>query len=113
AAMAILRQMGQGLYQRPTPDGYPLAMSDWSGSGQMTQRFEIARTIAAAPQVFYRLPDDTQPLVLPRLPNLLTSASEQGLFTTLSPATRDAIAQAKTPADANTYLLASPEFMRR
>jgi len=113
AAAAIMRQMGQGLYQRPTPDGYPLAMSDWSGSGQMTQRFEIARTIAAAPQVFYRLPDDTQPLVLPRLPNLLTSASEQSLFTSLAPATRDTIAQAKTPADANTYLLASPEFMRR
>jgi len=51
--------------------------------------------------------------VLPRLPNLLTSASEQSLFTSLAPATRDTIAQAKTPADANTYLLASPEFMRR
>lgn len=113
AAMSLLRQMGQGLYQRKTPDGYPLAMSDWSGSGQMTQRFEIARTIAAAPLVFYRTQNDPDKVAPPRIGRLLNSITELGLFTNLSRSTRDAIAQAKTPADANTYLLASPEFMRR
>lgn len=117
AALSMLRQMGQGLYQRQTPDGYPMSQSDWSGSGQMTQRFEIARGIAGAPQVFYRTidpdapTDPPRPVELPKIPRLLDAAQE--LFPHLSTATRDAIGQAGKPVDANTYLLASPEFMRR
>lgn len=114
AAARLIAQMGQGLYQRQTPDGYPLSMSDWSGSGQMTQRFEIARLIAGAPQQFYRLPTDAEPATPPRVQNLLAFTSAQTGFITLSPTTREAIASsAKKRVDANTYLLASPEFMRR
>lgn len=115
AVAGFLRQMGQGLYQRQTPDGYPLAMSDWSGSGQMTQRFEIARLIVGAPQRFYRLPGDTEPVTPPRVSNLqaqFNAPDGQG-FGTLSPATREALATAKRRVEANTFLLASPEFMRR
>lgn len=112
-AMAMLRQLGQPLNQRLTPDGYPQAQSDWAGSGQMTARFEVARAIAAAPQAFYREGDDKGSVELPRLSDLLRENAADGLFARLSPATRDAIAQAKNPKDANTYLLASPEFMRR
>lgn len=111
--LAMLRQLGQPLNQRLTPDGYPQAQSDWAGSGQMTARFEVARAIAAAPQAFYREGDDKGPVELPRMPDLLRENADDGLFARLSPATRQAIAQAKTPKDANTYLLASPEFMRR
>ncbi|MGE8635084.1 MAG: DUF1800 family protein, partial [Achromobacter piechaudii] len=107
----MLQQMGQGLYQRPTPDGYPMFKSDWSGSGQMTQRFEIARLIAGAPKPFYRTEGDTEPGALPRMVPLLDANPD--LARTLSPATREAIGQARKPVDANTYLLASPEFMRR
>ena len=46
------------------------------------------------------------------MPDLLRENAGDGLFARLSPATRDTIAQAKNPKDANTYLLASPEFMR-
>lgn len=115
AVAAFLRQMGQALYQRQTPDGYPLAMSDWSGSGQMTQRFEIARAIAGAPQRFYRLPTDAEPVTPPRVSNLqaLFDTPGDSSLGTLSPATREALATAKKRVDANTYLLASPEFMRR
>lgn len=111
--MAMLRQLGQPLNQRLTPDGYPQAQSDWAGSGQMTARFEVARAIAAGPQAFYREGDDKGPVDLPRMPDLLRQDGADGLFAHLSPATRQAIAQAKNPKDANTYLLASPEFMRR
>jgi uncharacterized protein (DUF1800 family) len=111
--MGLLRQLGQPLNQRLTPDGYPQAQSDWAGSGQMTARFEVARAIAAGPQAFYREGDDKGPVDLPRMPDLLREHSADGLFAHLSPATRQAIAQAKNPKDANTYLLASPEFMRR
>ena len=55
-ALNLLRQLGQPLNQRLTPDGYPLAQSDWAGPGQMTARFETARAIAAAPPNFYRDP---------------------------------------------------------
>jgi len=110
---AMLRQLGQPLNQRLTPDGYPQAQSDWAGSGQMTARFEVARAIAAGPQAFYREGDDKGPVDLPRMPDLLRADGADGLFAHLSPATRQAIAQAKNPKDANTYLLASPEFMRR
>ncbi len=111
--LAMLRQLGQPLNQRLTPDGYPQAQSDWAGSGQMTARFEVARAIAAGPQAFYRDGDDKGPVELPRMPDLLRENADDGLFARLSPATRQAIAQASTVKDANTYLLASPEFMRR
>ena len=33
-ALNLLRQLGQPLNQRLTPDGYPLAQSDWAGPGR-------------------------------------------------------------------------------
>ena len=42
-----LNRMGEGLYSHETPDGYPLSSSAWTGPGQMSVRFEIARQIGA------------------------------------------------------------------
>lgn len=111
-AVGMLQRLGQGLYKRLTPDGYPMAASDWSGSGQMTERFEAARLIASDPQTFYR-DGEAQSIDLPSIPNLYRSNLENGLFDNLSTATRKTIEQAKSPKDVNTYLLASPDFMRR
>lgn len=108
-----LSRMGQPLYQRLTPDGYPLTQSDWSGSGQMTVRFDLARQIASCPQIFYESAQDKTKPYLPPLPALASEYEKQGLFRDLSPATRQVIEQAKSIEDANMYLLASPEFMRR
>jgi uncharacterized protein (DUF1800 family) len=109
----LLKQLGQPLNQRLTPDGYPLSQSDWAGSGQMTARFEVASTIAGAPRVFYREKPDEQPPSVPRPPNLLKANAGNGLFSTLSRRTQEAVEQAKSTPVANIYLLASPEFMRR
>src|SRR3954462_1906839 len=49
--IGALARMGQPLFARPTPDGYPLTRTDWASAGQLTARFEIARGIA------YRVPD--------------------------------------------------------
>jgi uncharacterized protein (DUF1800 family) len=38
-----LNRMAQGLYNHPTPDGYPMTAEAWNGPGQMAVRFEIAR----------------------------------------------------------------------
>ncbi|CAB3630316.1 DUF1800 domain-containing protein [Achromobacter pestifer] len=109
----LLKRLGQPLNQHLTPDGYPLSQSDWSGSGQMTVRFEIANAIASSPQSFYRNSPDDRPANVPRPPNLLAANDGNGLFSMMSTRTRDAIEQAKSIPIANTYLLASPEFMRR
>ncbi|KQP19234.1 DUF1800 domain-containing protein [Pseudorhodoferax sp. Leaf267] len=45
--VAALTHMGQGLYNRSTPDGYPLDAAAWSGSGQMGTRFEVAQALVA------------------------------------------------------------------
>ncbi|NMK49543.1 DUF1800 domain-containing protein [Achromobacter sp. Bel] len=113
AGVVLLKRLGQPLNQRLTPDGYPLAQSDWSGSGQMTMRFEVANFIASAPQVLYRESPDDRPKNVPQPPNLLKTHDSNSLFSMLSPRTREVIAQAKSTVLANTYLLASPEFMRR
>lgn len=48
-----LNRMGEGLYMRETPDGYPMESAAWTGPGQMSVRFEIARQIGAgAPALF-------------------------------------------------------------
>src|SRR6185503_13848850 len=43
-----LGRLGEPLYLRQTPDGYPLARGDWSSAGQMAARFEVARAIGYA-----------------------------------------------------------------
>lgn len=113
AGVSLLVRMGQPLNQRQTPDGYPLLKSDWTGSGQMTTRFEIASIIAGAPLVFYRQSPSDQPANVPHPPNLLKANEGNGLFSTISARTREAVEQGRSTAVANTYLLASPEFMRR
>lgn len=48
-----LNRMGEGLYMRETPDGYPMTSAAWTGPGQMSVRFEIARQIGGgAPALF-------------------------------------------------------------
>ena len=37
--------MGQPLYGRPTPDGYPLVRGEWTSPGQLAARFEVARGV--------------------------------------------------------------------
>ena len=46
-AVGWLQQLGEPLYGRVTPDGYPLTEAAWTSSGQMVRRFEIARAIGS------------------------------------------------------------------
>ncbi|WP_260986450.1 DUF1800 domain-containing protein [Bordetella genomosp. 13] len=112
--VAMVARQDQLLGRRVTPDGYPVKQSDWSSSGQMTTRFEIARTIATSRAPFYR-DADGEPPQLPAMPLLLDAYGKTGdqPFAALSPATRGAIEKAPDRNDANALLLSSPEFMRR
>jgi uncharacterized protein (DUF1800 family) len=86
-----LALMGQPLYGRPTPDGYPLTRAAWASPGQLAARFEVARGVG------YRRNS--------RLPETLAVP--------LSDATRQTLSKAAHPQEWNLLLLSSPEFMSR
>jgi uncharacterized protein (DUF1800 family) len=83
--------LGEPLYARATPDGYPLTRAAWASPGQLATRFDVARGIG------YRVP---YRLWQQGVPNL-------------GPATLKALAGASSAQEWNLLLLASPEFMQR
>ena len=107
-----INQLGQPLYGYETPDGYAAGQSDWSSSGQMNSRFEVARQIGARGAVLFRS-NARDPLETPPYPDLAQRSPVQARMGSLSAATRAALGQARNPADWNTYWLSSPEMMFR
>ncbi|MBD8872550.1 DUF1800 domain-containing protein [Rhodanobacter sp. DHB23] len=107
-----LRQMGEPLYGRITPDGWPLDSASWTGSGQLSKRFDFARVIGSGRN---RLFADGDAGPVPHdVPDLQGSALyRDAIAPTLSDATRDALAKAKSPTEWNTFLLSSPDFNYR
>jgi uncharacterized protein (DUF1800 family) len=103
-------RLGQSLYGRDTPDGYPLEDTAWSGPGQLTAMFELARQVGSNSSGLFK-PDggEDQP-AFPQLQNALYYARTKDH---LSPQTQTALAQAKSPAEWNTFFLSSPEFLHR
>jgi len=107
-----INRMGEPLYGRPTPDGYSLLSGAWASPGQLTTRFEVAKAIGSGSAGLFRT-DGPQPVERPAFPQLANSLYYQSIVKTLGPATRKALEQAASPQEWNTYLLASPEMMRR
>jgi uncharacterized protein (DUF1800 family) len=107
-----LNRMGEPLYGRQTPDGYPLTEAAWSGPGQMAIRFEIARSVGSGSAGLFKLdaPGSTDQPAFPQVANALYFASLQAR---LRPATRMALDQASSPQEWNTLFLSSPDFMFR
>ncbi|UXH79273.1 DUF1800 domain-containing protein [Roseateles amylovorans] len=103
-----LRRLGQGLYDKQTPDGYPLTAEAWDSPGQMTLRFEIARQIGGGAPGLFRAEGTTTPVPMPDLQALRARVEP-----TLAPATRQALAQTGTPQQWLTLWLSSPDFMYR
>lgn len=110
--MNWLQRMGQPLYGRETPDGYPLTQSAWASPGQMTTRFEIARAIGSGSAGLFRI-DGPQPVDRAAFPQISNALYYQAVEKTLSPTTLKALGEARSPQEWNTYLLSSPEFMNR
>jgi uncharacterized protein (DUF1800 family) len=107
-----LNRMAQGLYNHPTPDGYPMTAAAWNGPGQMAVRFEIARQIGANAAGMFKapVPDAVE---RPAFPQIASALYYNVLQQSLSPATRAALDQATSPQEWNALYLSSPEFMRR
>jgi uncharacterized protein (DUF1800 family) len=105
-----LNRLGEPLYGHQTPDGYALNQASWASPGQMTTRFEIARIIAAGNGNLFRADDNAAP-VRAVVPPLQNSALVQAMMPGLGAGTRQALAQAGTPLEWNTFLLSAPEMM--
>jgi uncharacterized protein (DUF1800 family) len=107
-----LNRMGEPLYGRPTPDGYPLGEQAWASPGQMATRFEIARAIGTGSAGLFRT-EGPQPRERPAFPKLANALYYRAMDKTLSAATRAALEQAASPQEWNAFLLSSPELMSR
>lgn len=106
-----LNQLGQPLFGRVTPDGWPLVASAWSSSGQMSKRFEIARAIGRGDNKLFTAEGST--VAGPGFPLITTPLFYEAMAPRLSRATRDALDKAVSPQEWNTFLLSSPDFNNR
>lgn len=98
-----LRALGQPLFGCRTPDGYSLEGSDWVSSGQLTQRFEIARELVNSSRRVL-----AQPVPLKAV---LTSAPVRQVEAGLGAPSRQALEKAGDDGERLALLLSSPEFM--
>ena len=113
-----LNRLAEGLYNHPTPDGYPPDAAAWNGPGQMAVRFEIARQIGGGAGGLFKsegapstaVPGAPAPPPAP-VPDLRDRVA--ALFPAPDAATSAALAQARSPTEFNTLFLSSPRFMRR
>ena len=108
-----LGALGQGLYKRQTPEGYPLERQAWQNARQLLTRFDISRTMAGTtPELFHPFhakgeapkraaPDQARQLYGGLLQNAL------------SVPTHKALRQAESAHEWNMLLLSSPDFMNR
>jgi len=72
-----LNMMGQQLNGRQTPDGYALNESAWASSGQMTVRFDIARSIAGGNPALFRVETTAAAQAAPAMQGMQTSQGMQ------------------------------------
>ncbi|WP_430232551.1 DUF1800 domain-containing protein [Nitrosomonas communis] len=106
-----LQQLGEPLYGRVTPDGYPLEESAWTSSGQMVKRFEIARAIGSGNAKLFDSEDGA--LRGAGFPMLTRRSFYDAIEPTLRKKTRAALDQATSQQEWNMLLLASPDWMER
>lgn len=107
-----LNRLGEPLYGRQTPDGYPLVASAWDSAGQLTTRFEVAKAIGSGSAGLFKT-EGPQPNEVPAFPQLANALYYQSIERSLSAGTRKALEQATSPQEWNTFLLSSPDFMLR
>ena len=106
-----LNQMSELPYGHITPDGWALDSTNWSSSGQMAKRFDVARAIGSGRNRLFVGIDGQVTQANP--PMLNSTLFQQTLEPTLSASTRDALAKAASQVEWNTFLLSSPDFNYR
>jgi uncharacterized protein (DUF1800 family) len=112
-AVNWLQQLGEPLYGRVTPDGYPLTEAAWTSSGQMIRRFEIARAIGGGNAGLFNTEDTNQPGPVTGFPMLTSRLFFDAIEPALSARTRDTLGRTPSQQEWNLMLLASPDWMQR
>jgi uncharacterized protein (DUF1800 family) len=107
-----LNALGEPLFGRQTPDGYPLTESGWASSGQISRRFEIARAIGSGNGGLFE-PEDGSPPTSTGFPQLSGRLYFTAVEPFLSAHARTALDRAGSQLEWNTFLLASPDFNYR
>jgi uncharacterized protein (DUF1800 family) len=103
-----LNGLAEAPYGRQTPDGYPLTEPGWASSGQMSRRFEIARSIGIGNAALFE-PEEGG-VSTPGFPQLSTRLYFEAVEPLLSMRTKDALNAANSQQEWNTFLLSSPDF---
>ncbi|NIJ06497.1 uncharacterized protein (DUF1800 family) [Sphingomonas vulcanisoli] len=111
-ALGWIDRMGEGLYAHETPDGYPMTSAAWTGPGQMSVRFEIARQIGGGARGLFTPRGAPQPLA-PTAVTLQNAAFTTYFQSRLAPPTQTVLSQAPNPPQWNALFLSAPEFMLR
>jgi uncharacterized protein (DUF1800 family) len=104
-----LNGLGEAPYGRQTPDGYPMTELSWASSGQMSRRFEIARSIGAGRAGLFD-PEDGSAASTVGFPQLSNRLYFEAVEPFLGARTKDALNRANSQQEWNTFLLSSPEF---
>jgi uncharacterized protein (DUF1800 family) len=104
-----LNSLGEAPYGRQTPDGYALTEPSWASPGQISRRFEIARSIGSGNAGLFDSQDgDTGTLAgFPQVSGRLYFETFEPF---LAANTRSALARANSQQEWNTFLLSSPDF---
>ena len=103
-----LNGLGEGTYGHQTPDGYSLTEINWASSGQMSRRFDIARSIGQGNAGLFDAESGAAPATgFPQLSNRLYFEAVEPF---LAASTKDALNRANSQQEWNTFLLSSPDF---
>ncbi|MDQ6647327.1 MAG: DUF1800 domain-containing protein, partial [Pseudomonadota bacterium] len=110
-----LNDLGEPVFGRITPDGWPLDSASWSGSGQMAKRFDVASEIGSGRNRLFTdaEADGKGPPPKGNAPDLDTPLYRSTLAPLLGKATLAALGKARSRSEWNTFLLSSPEFNYR
>ena len=124
--IGALHQLGEPPCEHISPDGYPLAGSDWMSADQVSKRVDMAQKLFQSAGVLFtdeniadpQTADDRQKLQQMRhaaweAHQPQTFAIEELIRPLLSEQTRQAIDQSHSTQEWTSLLLASPEFMDR
>jgi uncharacterized protein (DUF1800 family) len=106
-----LNRLGQGLYNRQTPDGYPGDLAAWSSSGQMAARIDIARVLGSGSAGLFKGDDPAALREQAAFPQLARPIYWQVVRPLLAAPTRGALDAAGSAQDWNILYLSSPDFM--
>jgi uncharacterized protein (DUF1800 family) len=123
--LGMLNRLGEPMYGRQTPDGYPLDRAAWDGPGQMTARFDVARQFAGGAPMLFVVPqslpsaaptgamaDDTVATATMMSATSVTATRSAAAASTAAPPATPATARIEPPAFVRSavYLAAEPQL---